>query len=89
MQGSASVAEDIRQPPYLCPVDLKKVLVAIGEGEGGDGDGKRLEEREIERYKALLEFCEGEEWVDNFEMFVGYAAWIRERLKVLEGSSNN
>ena len=89
MQGSASVAEDIRQPPYLCPVDLKKVLIAIGEGLGEGGDGKRLEEREIERYKALLEFCEGEEWVDNFEMFVGYAAWIRERLKVLEGSSSN
>ena len=83
------MAEDIRQPPYLCPVDLKKVLVAIGEGLSESGDGKRLKEREIERYKALLEFCEGEEWVDNFEMFVGYAAWIRERLKVLEGSSSN
>ncbi|KAK7685013.1 hypothetical protein QCA50_011848 [Cerrena zonata] len=71
MQGSASIAEDVRQPPYLCPVDLKKVLVATGTGE-------------VERYRRLLEFCEGEEWVDKWEMFVGYAAWIRERLKVLE-----
>ena len=58
------MAEDIRQPPYLCPVELKKVLVAIEEGLGEGGNGKRLEEREIERYKALLEFCEGEEWVE-------------------------
>lgn len=80
MQASASIAEDIRQPPYLCPVDLRKVLVATGldKLEG-------LEGREVERYKRLLEFCEGEEWVNEWEMFVAYAAWIRERLKVLEG----
>lgn len=28
MQGSASLREDVRQPPYLCPVDLAKVLEA-------------------------------------------------------------
>ncbi|KAL4877838.1 hypothetical protein BJY04DRAFT_230439 [Aspergillus karnatakaensis] len=47
MQGSASVAEDARQPPYLCPVDLAKVLAATGSTVG-------------ERERALLEFCEGE-----------------------------
>jgi archaemetzincin len=30
MQGSASLREDVRQPPYLCPVDLAKVLEATG-----------------------------------------------------------
>lgn len=84
MQASASIAEDIRQPPYLCPVDLRKVLVATGldKLEG-------LEGREVERYKKLLEFCDGEEWVNEWEMFVAYAAWIRERLKVLEGKEGH
>ncbi|KIJ43471.1 hypothetical protein M422DRAFT_779800 [Sphaerobolus stellatus SS14] len=43
MQGTASIGEDVRQPPYLCPVDLAKVLVASGA-------------RVKERYKALLGF---------------------------------
>ncbi|APA08035.1 hypothetical protein sscle_03g028050 [Sclerotinia sclerotiorum 1980 UF-70] len=30
MQGSGSIIEDARQPPYLCPVDLKKVVTATG-----------------------------------------------------------
>lgn len=30
MQGSASLAEDARQPPYLCPVCEEKVLLATG-----------------------------------------------------------
>lgn len=44
MQGSASLAEDARQPPYLCPVDMAKVLQATG----GDARG---------RYGELA-FCE-------------------------------
>ncbi|PVH79161.1 hypothetical protein DL98DRAFT_560847 [Cadophora sp. DSE1049] len=32
MQGSASLAEDARQPPYLCPVDEAKVLRATAKG---------------------------------------------------------
>lgn len=30
MQGAASVGEDLRQPPFLCPVDLRKLLAATG-----------------------------------------------------------
>ncbi|KAG6995714.1 hypothetical protein G7Y79_00042g078190 [Physcia stellaris] len=30
MQSTASLAEDARQPPYLCPVDLAKLLRATG-----------------------------------------------------------
>ncbi|KAF2762483.1 hypothetical protein EJ05DRAFT_529902 [Pseudovirgaria hyperparasitica] len=41
MQGTSSAAEDARQPPYLCPVDLEKVLHATG-GE------------ELSRYDELL-----------------------------------
>ncbi|KAL8773892.1 MAG: hypothetical protein Q9209_001322 [Squamulea sp. 1 TL-2023] len=34
MQGSASLAEDARQPPYLCPVCEEKVLSATGADAG-------------------------------------------------------
>lgn len=33
MQGSASLAEDARQPPYLGPVDVAKLCEATGVGE--------------------------------------------------------
>ncbi|KAK3175889.1 hypothetical protein OEA41_007211 [Lepraria neglecta] len=61
MQGTASLAEDVRQPPYLCPVDLAKVLRATGAGERG-------------RYEAILAFCEGHE---GTPMFAVLGAWIR------------
>ncbi|KAF7904298.1 hypothetical protein EAF00_001632 [Botryotinia globosa] len=68
MQGSASIQEDARQPPYLCPVDLKKVLTATG------ADIK-------ERYEALLGFCQRHE---NAHMFVAFGEWIRGRLEQIE-----
>ncbi|KAL8789656.1 MAG: hypothetical protein Q9213_001092 [Squamulea squamosa] len=34
MQGSASLAEDARQPPYLCPVCEEKILSATGADAG-------------------------------------------------------
>ena len=67
MQGSASIIEDARQPPYLCPVDLAKVLEAT-------------EANMLERYKALLAFCEQHK---DIQLFAGYGAWILERLKQL------
>ncbi len=33
MQGTTSLAEDVRQPPYLCPADLAKVLRATMANE--------------------------------------------------------
>jgi archaemetzincin len=66
MQGSASLAEDTRQPPYLCPVDLAKVLAATGASV-------------VERDKALLEFCEREEWRDEPGV-KAFAAWLRASL---------
>lgn len=68
MQGSASIIEDARQPPYLCPVDLKKVVTATG------ADVR-------ERYEALLGFCEK---FEGAHMFVAFAGWIRGRLELME-----
>jgi len=44
MQGTSSIAEDARQPPYMCPIDLTKLLRATGA-------------EEKERYRALRKVC--------------------------------
>lgn len=72
MQGSASITEDPRQPPDVCPIDLLKILHAVrGRSE--------------ERYKALLRFCEAQ---SEIHLFVSFGAWIRERLRELEHLSS-
>lgn len=65
MQGTAGLAEDARQPPYLCPVDMAKVLKATGATEE-------------EWYEALLRFCGG--FGVGGGAFAGYAAWLKARL---------
>lgn len=69
MQGTASVGEDASQPPYLCPVDLAKVLRATSTIA-------------IDRYHALLSFCE-KPHTKNEHIFAPFAAWIRGRLAEL------
>ncbi|KAJ7175985.1 hypothetical protein C8R46DRAFT_890848 [Mycena filopes] len=64
MQGTASLAEDARQPPFLCPVDLAKMLRASGTDKE-------------ERYRAILGFCDTQ---PHNHLFVAYAAWIRAHL---------
>jgi archaemetzincin len=64
MQGSASLAEDARQPLYLCPIDLAKLRHATGADV-------------IERYSALLAFCEQHE---EGAIFIAFAAWLRARV---------
>jgi archaemetzincin len=68
MQGSASITEDARQPPYLCPVDLAKMLRATA------ADPR-------ERYTALLAYCDRR---TDTHLFAAYAAWIRARILELE-----
>jgi len=65
MQGTASMAEDVRQPPFLCPVELAKIQRAIG-----------LTDKDVmERYKALQNFC------GQFGSgFAGLEGWIRGRI---------
>ncbi|KAL8794366.1 MAG: hypothetical protein Q9195_003064 [Heterodermia aff. obscurata] len=69
MQSTASLAEDVRQPPYLCPVDLVKVQRATGATE-------------VEHYVALAEFCDAR---STTHMFAALSAWIKARLLELEG----
>ncbi|KAJ8606792.1 hypothetical protein MRB53_040718 [Persea americana] len=67
MQGTASMAEDLRQPPYLCPIDSAKIFAATG------GDFAST-------YQALLEFCDARPGV---HMLAAFAAWLRTRLRTM------
>lgn len=74
MQGSSSLSEDARQPPYLYPVDLAKILRATGTTV-------------TLRYLALLAHCERPENKET-QFFSTFAAWIDSRLKeILEYAS--
>ena len=63
MQGTANLVEDSRQPPYLCPIDLTKVLLATGVSEK-------------EHYDAMLKVCERRK---QDRMFAAFGAWINAR----------
>lgn len=54
MQGTASMAEDLRQPPYLCPVCAKKVARAVEEGSGEEFDE---EIRTGDAVEAMMKLC--------------------------------
>ena len=62
MQGTASIREDARQPPYLCPVDLAKLAHATGTTAS-------------QRYQALLSFCNRPEYAEC-PFFAPFAGWI-------------
>ncbi|TVY25986.1 Archaemetzincin-2 [Lachnellula hyalina] len=73
MQGTASIIEDARQPLYLCPIDLAKVLNATGANLK-------------ERYQALLAFCEGK---NEGQVFKAHGAWIKARLDEIMREESN
>ncbi|KAH7027991.1 uncharacterized protein B0I36DRAFT_146072 [Microdochium trichocladiopsis] len=53
MQSTASMAEDVRQPPYLCPVCLNKVAHAVaGELLPGTRGGKMRKMQQPQKKKA-------------------------------------
>ncbi|KAJ7134756.1 hypothetical protein C8R44DRAFT_434656 [Mycena epipterygia] len=64
MQGTASLKEDARQPPFLCPVDLAKLLHATGSSQDNT-------------YRAILAFCEKH---PSNHLFAAFAAWIRAQM---------
>ncbi|KAL9130628.1 MAG: hypothetical protein Q9217_001242 [Psora testacea] len=83
MQSTASMAEDQRQPPYLCPVDLSKLGRAIcdtGDKEGKGQAAGDVEKWERERYEKLLEFCKER---DEVGLWRGFGGWLRGRLRDL------
>ncbi len=69
MQGTAGMAEDVRQPPYLCPVCTSKLNRAILDVN----EDKREKCCANERYKELSRFCQ--QW-KQVAMFAGFGAWL-------------
>lgn len=74
MQGTASVVEDLRQPPYLCPICLKKLSRAVEEGSG---DVCQEQEYVQRASKEMVAFCA--KW-QHVCVWAGYEAWLRALL---------
>ncbi|KAK7403961.1 hypothetical protein QQX98_010238 [Neonectria punicea] len=86
MQSTANMAEDVRQPPYLCPVCLAKVAYSAAGESVMKSRGLQTEERSqaaeekwvSESYRRMKDCCE--RWKD-VGMFSGYSAWLGVRLR--------
>nr|OQO29015.1 hypothetical protein B0A51_04319 [Rachicladosporium sp. CCFEE 5018] len=65
MQSTAHLSEDARQPPYLCPVDMAKVLTATGATEQA-------------WCRAMLAAMST--WRHDERMFAGFCTWLDVRL---------
>jgi archaemetzincin len=78
MQGCAGMKEDLRQPPYLCPVCEGKVGRAIAAELHG---GKEEQVAWVKgRNEALMSFCEMvEEKGWGGAMWMGLGAWVEAR----------
>jgi archaemetzincin len=83
MQSAASMREDVRQPPYLCPICEAKVAHAVvGELHGSLNEEKRTWKRE--RLTALKGFCgQIEGTTMDAGMWHGLDAWVATRLSGL------
>lgn len=83
MQGTAGMSEDVRQPPYLCPVCEAKVAHAIkSELQVGKDEDKRGWTRE--RCEATRGFCAELCASDmHTSMWQGLDAWLAARLEAL------
>lgn len=74
MQGTASVAEDYRQPPYVCPVCAKKLTRAVEEASGHRASEDTYPREHLE---ALMGFCSKWKHVD---VWAAFEAWLEARL---------
>ncbi|POS78680.1 hypothetical protein DHEL01_v202923 [Diaporthe helianthi] len=91
MQGTAGMAEDCRQPPYPCPVCLKKLTHAVREATEAMSSSSSLSPagfdemgHVISNYQALARFCD--KW-KQVGMFAGYKAWLDNLTSQLRGGS--
>lgn len=77
MQGCASSAEALRQPPYLCPICLEKVASAIGSVLFNDWEKDELRRQYIQdRYNAIRESCTTWQEQNTNVFWVGYRSWL-------------
>ncbi|KAK8096874.1 Archaemetzincin-2 [Apiospora kogelbergensis] len=87
MQSTTGMAEDLRQPPYLCPVCLAKIVhKVVVELQRGDGENTAKKDAYIlERYEALAQVCE--RWKE-VGLFVGFQVWLRSRIELVRNERN-
>jgi archaemetzincin len=81
MQGSASTAEALRQPGYVCPVCLEKVAWGIGPVFKGWRDDGVRRAYVMERYEAMKKVCERWTRESRSVYWVGYGVWLDEVIK--------
>jgi archaemetzincin len=84
MQSTGGMKEDVRQPPYLCPICESKVAHAIGE-ELQSGANEQTKSWTQARCEALGTFCE--KLQDNHmdtTMWRGLGAWLSARLEAVK-----
>ena len=74
MNGAGHLLEDFAAPPYCCPVDLSKLIAALGPSC-----------EVVPRYRALLRFCAAQPTGEG-DAFAAQARWIRKALKALGAS---
>ena len=73
MQGTCSLPEDNRQPPYLCPVCEAKLGHAIAQGNVAT-----VARWQKARHEAMLKLC-----AELGGTFTAYVAWMRGILEAL------
>ncbi|KAK8001226.1 hypothetical protein PG991_013448 [Apiospora marii] len=79
MQSTTGMAEDLRQPPYLCPVCLAKLSHKVAVELQGGSDAARAA-WVLDRYEALAQVCD--RWKE-VGLFAGFQAWLRARIEVI------
>ncbi|KAK4237707.1 hypothetical protein C8A03DRAFT_44471 [Achaetomium macrosporum] len=85
MQGTASVREDLRQPPYLCPVCLAKLARAVRDVYPLFVEAGWM----VERYRKLQGFCELWEGRRGGGMFAAFRCWLEMRIQMLMGNTSS
>lgn len=89
MQGTTCIAEDMRQPPYLCPICLKMVAYSlVGETVMKARGTERLKKAAAaedswtkESYEKMRAYCRQRQ---DIGMFAGFAGWLDVRLAELD-----
>lgn len=86
MQSTANIADDVRQPPYLCPVCEAKVAYTIrGEAVKSSRNVEMRRKLEtqwvVEAHRRMRDYCEER---SHIGMLKAYGAWLTARLTQIE-----
>ncbi|OCT51252.1 hypothetical protein CLCR_08432 [Cladophialophora carrionii] len=83
MQGTASVAEDMRQPPYLCPVCEAKVAWAVVRCDTSEVTAEPKTEGRARRAAGQTGVEESEAQTGDDKREMQLAKWKKDRLEAI------